>query len=169
MTIIAECECGRKVEIDFDKTFINMPHSGYDILIGEQKCSNPDCDRTILVNANITVVHTEGKDYTNSKVNWGETKIGDVVYVDKCPYEVALKAIRRMTTGNFPEVLTLAYVLYLRSKTGDYKVVGEVVKNGSILLMYGKESSLTPAGYEAWTEEELLVIFNRLNIKERSL
>ena len=166
MTIIVECKCGRKVDIDFDKTFINMPHSGYDILIGEKKCPNPDCDRMILVNANITVVHTEGEDYINSIVKWGEVKIGDIVYVDKYPYEVALKAIRRVITEGSPEVLM--YVLYLRSKTGDYNVIGEVVKDGSIFLMYGKESSVTPSGYETWTEEELLAIFNKLNVKERS-
>lgn len=162
MTIMVECKCGRKVEIDFSKTFINMPHSGYDILIGEQKCPNPDCDRTIFINANITVAHTGEENWINSKVNWKEAKIGDIIYVDRCPYEIALKSIRRAIAEEYAGFRT--HLIYLRSKSGDYNVIGEVKKDGSIFLHYGKDST-TPAGYETWSEEDILKILNKLNVR----
>jgi len=160
MTILIECKCGMKVEMDFTKTIINRPHEGCDILIGEQKCPHPDCDRTIYVNANITAAHTGKENWVDTKVNWDEAKIGDIIYHDRCPYEIALKSIRYLS----PQFSTR--VLYLRSKSGDWNLVSEVTEDGIILILAGDENPLTPEGYETWEEERVRAIFNRLNSKE---
>lgn len=160
MTIMVECKCGRRVEMDFTKTFINMPHSGYDILIGEQKCPNPDCDRTIYVNGNITVAHTGEKNWLDSKVDWEEAKIGDIVYLNRCPYEIALKSIRNISS------ITSINVIHLRSKSGDYNLVGAVTDNGTVFMISGRDKTVSPAGYETWEEKKINGILSNFNFKE---
>ena len=157
MSITVECECGMKVEMDFTKTFINRPHSGCDILIGEQKCPHPDCDRTIFINANVLAAHTGKKNWFDTKLEWDEAHIGDIIYHNRCPYEIALKSIRYV----FPTHPTR--VLYLRSKSGDYNLVGEVREDFTVSILRGDEEPLSPGGYETWEEEKVRNIIDRLN------
>ena len=157
MAIIVECECGMKVEMDFTKTFINRPHSGYDILIGEQKCPHPDCDRTIFINANVTVAHTGEKNWFDTKLDWDEAYIGEIIYHDKCPYEIALKSIRYIS----PTVSKR--ILYLRSKSGDYNCVAEVTEDFNVFILRGNKEPLSHAGYETWEEEKVRSILNKFN------
>ena len=157
MTIIVKCECGTKVEMDLTKTFINRPHAGCDILIGEQKCPHPDCDRTIFINANVIAAHTGEKNWFDTKLDWDEAYIGEIIYHDRCPYEIALKSIRYV----FPTHPTR--VLYLRSKSGDYNLVGEVREDFTVSILRGDEEPLSPEGYETWEEEKVRDTIDRLN------
>ena len=153
MPMTVTCECGREVDVDFTTENIKLQKKLTNGLIGEQKCPNPDCDKKIFVNATFATRCFDAYAFINSKVDWNEVKSGAVVYVDKCPYTIALKSIRKIKT---PENLEISmHLLYLRSRSGEYNVVGEVLKSGAIALVYGREEPLTPAGYESWSEEKL--------------
>lgn len=159
MPFDVKCECGKKVNVYFTEDNISLSNKSHEILLGKGKCSNPLCNKTIFVSANITINYVDTEKYINSKVNWEGVKVGSTVYVDKCLYKIALKSIRTIRTEDNLEVPLS--ILYLRSSDSHYNVVGEVVNDGSIVLMYGKEEPLTPAGYESWNEEKLKTIINK--------
>ena len=153
MAMTVTCECGREVDVDFTSENIKLQKKLTNGLIGEQKCPNPDCDKKIFVNATFATRCINADAFINSKVDWYEVKSGTVVYVDKCPYTIALKSIRKIRTPDNVEMSM--HLLYLRSRNGYYNVVGEVLKSGAIALVCGREEPFTPSGYESWTEEKL--------------
>ncbi|MCK5014422.1 MAG: hypothetical protein KAS66_11440 [Candidatus Omnitrophica bacterium] len=157
MAMTVECECGTKTEVDFTENNITLRRKRNKILLAEQKCSNPICDKTLFVSGDIVLHCVDTNKFINTKVNWKKVKVGTVVFVDKCAYEIALKSVRKVRTIN--DIVMKMNILYLRSRSGHYNVVGEVLSSGSIVLIYGSEEPLTPTGYESWHEEKLQRMF----------
>lgn len=159
MPMTVTCECGTEVDVDFTTENIKLQKRLTNGLIGEQKCPNPDCDKKVFVNATFATRCINADAFINSKVDWEKVRTGTVVYVDRCAYTIALKTIRKIRTISNVEMSI--YLLYLRSRSGKNNVLGEVLKSGSIALVYEKEEPLTPSGYQSWTEDELRKIMTK--------
>lgn len=153
MAMTLKCECGTKTEVDFTENNITLRRKRDKVLLAEQKCSNPKCDKTLFVDGDITLHCIDTDKFINSKVKWKSVKVGTIVYVDKCAYEIALKSVRKVRTAN--DILITMHILYLRSGSSRDNVVDEVLGSGAIALIYGAENPVTPAGHETWNEGKL--------------
>jgi len=149
-----KCECGKIVNVEAIDYNIKLPETKDENLLAQVKCTNPECKKTLFVRAKLTLDCSDVDDRINTRVDWETIRLGSTVYIDSAPYEVAMKVIRKIQTDNGLEVPLK--VLYLRTVGGIYNIVGEVMGNGEILVLWGDEEPLTPAGYESWTEDGLM-------------
>ena len=153
MKVTVECECGEQFEIEIsNELYRSRGHYG-ESKMGKRHCTNPDCDKTVHVNANVYSCVELDEDENNPNIDWEEIEVGDVISYKGYSYEVVLKVTRKLkgkglfTDEKIDEKINL---LYLRSNELRNNLILEVRESGFL--------SSIPIGslkYSALTEEEI--------------
>ncbi|MCK5014421.1 MAG: hypothetical protein KAS66_11435 [Candidatus Omnitrophica bacterium] len=133
--------------------------------IAGKKCPNPQCDKTVYVEMNVSLGMTNSQFIQNTEVEWYKNKIGDKIYYRNFIYEIAFKEVRTSNDSSINKVPTL--VLYLRSLSrfdniAPYNnIVCKVKKDNSLSLIDSKTMKNEPPWYETWTEDQLRKIMDK--------
>jgi len=96
--------------------------------MGQQHCPNPDCDKTVHVNANVYSCVELDEEEKNPNIDWEEVKVGDIISYKESSYEVALKVTRKLRDKELTE--TEINLLYLRSRWDSINLILEVRESG---------------------------------------
>ena len=127
-TVKVECECGEQFDIEItDKVYRSRGHYG-ESKMGKRHCTNPDCDKTVHVNANVYSCVELDEDEKNPRIDWEEIEVGDTISYKEHSYEVALKATRILRDKGLTE--TEINLVYLRSKLSEINLILEVRESG---------------------------------------
>ncbi|MCK5013343.1 MAG: hypothetical protein KAS66_05960, partial [Candidatus Omnitrophica bacterium] len=51
MTILVECECGEKFEVSTNRNRHKSNNESASVFVGSRKCPNPQCNRTVYIDA----------------------------------------------------------------------------------------------------------------------
>lgn len=157
--MIVKCECGQEFNLEMPRLFYAPEHKNP---TAGQKCPNPQCNKAIYVEVNVNARKANTQHIQDNKINWHNSKVGDILYFTGFPYEIAFKEVRRIrdnVIANAP-----IPILYLRSLSGMDNMVVEVKMNKSLVLMHVyadiDENINESPWYETWTEDQLRRIFD---------
>lgn len=131
-TITVQCECGEQFEIEIiDKVYRSIGHYR-ESKMGEKHCTNPDCDKTVHVDANVYSCVELDEDENNPNIDWEEIGVGDDISYKGYSYEVALKVTRKLRDKELTE--TDINLLYMRSRGDGINLILEVRESGFLSL-----------------------------------
>ena len=165
MTVLVECECGEKFEVSTNLKRHKSNNESASVFVGSKKCPNPQCNRTIYIDAIISteidddspIITTKSEELGRSDlIDWHKVKGGDSLYHGGLPFEVAHKFIRGEASKK---------ILVLRSLCHEENVIAEVDDCGAISFVpwmppedntfSNINNPCTSSGFETWTEEGL--------------
>ena len=152
MTILVECICGQKFDIETNLKRHKAIDESDPAPLGSGKCPNPECKRWIQISA----IFTEAEDVGRSDlIDWDTVRRGDSLYHGGLPFEVAHKFIREEGSKR---------ILVLRSLCHGENIIAEVDNIGHVSFVpwkshdnipFSSNPPCTSSGFETWTEEGL--------------
>ena len=148
MKIKVQCECGNQFDVEIDNTLYVSGREYNEVKMGKQHCTDPDCDKTVHINASVYSCVEPDEKINNPRIDWEEIKVGDTISYKGGSYEVVLKAARNLKNKELTgEKINL---LYLRSELHKNNLVLEVRKSGFLSL-----PSLGSLNHATLTNEEI--------------
>lgn len=156
MFITVECECGEIFDIDLDEKLYRARGTYDETTMGKMHCPNPDCNKTVYVNANVYAAVALDEDEKNPKVYWDEIELGQQMKYDDYLFEVAFKHVWTLEGEDIVPVAT--NLLYLRSFGARGNLILEVRESGYMSLFNPSQAKYTTHGPMMWTEEGLKLI-----------
>ena len=132
--IKVECECGEEFEIEVDDRRYRSKGEYDESKMGKKHCPNPDCDKTVHINANVYSCVELDEELNNPNIDWEEIKVGDAVHFKEKDYDVALKVTRKLRDKELTE--TEINLLYLRSRWDDINLILEVRESGFLSSLH---------------------------------
>ena len=158
MEIAVQCECGQKfgVSID-DKLYKQKNYTGS--FMGKGRCTNPDCNLTVYVNAEVNCGTGPDEDLINPKIDWECIKEGEEIYFENNLYRVAYKYMWSVQNTKLEDVPTR--ILYLHSFAYRGNIIVEVRESGFMTLFNPSKFKTIEKGTDMWTNVELIAIKKR--------
>ena len=159
MLVTVECECGEQFDIDVEYRVYKAGGAYEESFMGKKHCPNPDCDKTVHIEANVYACVELDEDEVNPRVDWDEVKVGDTMKYDGYCFEVAHKCVWKSQDEGLAE--SSANLLYLRSFGCRENLILEVRKSGFMSLFENLGIKYTTKGPLMWTEEELKLLMEK--------
>lgn len=158
-----QCECGTEFEIEIeDKMYRSVGHYT-ESCMGKKHCPNPDCNKTVHVNANVYSCLELDEDINNPRIDWEDVKIGDTIPFKGNSYDIALKVTRKIKNkklieqeidSNHPKfgepIDNKINILYLRSNGTKNNLMIVVRESGFLSI-----PPVTSLEYATMTDEEI--------------
>ena len=141
MTILVECNCGQKFSIETDYKRHKTNDESATEHIGSGKCPNPQCDRTVHVDA---IFYTQDNEpEVTGTINWDEIRNVDDIYFSGIYYSIIFKGIIRSKK-----------ILYLSSFQASDRIVVEVNDEGELKQLCSEPDKIIPFGAEPTSQED---------------
>ena len=141
MTVLVECNCGQKFNIDTDYNRHKTNDESTTEHIGSGKCPNPQCNRTIHIDA---IFYTQVDDEEiPGTVNWDDIRRVDDVYFCGISYSIIFKGIIRSKK-----------ILYLSSFQKCDHIVVEVDEKSELKQLCSEPDKIIPFGSDLISQEK---------------
>ncbi|MCK5013345.1 MAG: hypothetical protein KAS66_05970 [Candidatus Omnitrophica bacterium] len=162
--MLVQCECGQEVDVKIPRLVYAPPeHETIPTPMAGKKCPNPQCNKTIYIQSDVTITMANSQYIQDTNINWHKSRVRDILYFRGYPYEIAFKEVRTVRKNVIPNKPIL--ILYLRSISGKDNLVTDVREDNSLGIMEVDERESGTAWHETWTEDQLRKIFdNRVGL-----